>query len=230
MRKVLVVCVALSTAQCASTPTVEDINAQRAKWEASCKQKGYAPGTQDFQTCMSLAQSQELSQPLNNAMAIGGAASAIGVGAMLLGAFSDIRLKHNIVRVGQLPNGIALYRFRYNWSDEEFVGVMAQEVRRVVPKAVIEGPDGYLRVNYDLVGFKLMNWQEWTALPSPFKFEDVLQFGILNFPYDARVPRQIRNRRIRLDLFVGYALDHFASEQLGWSTLGKMDLKSEVFG
>ena len=177
MRKVLVVCIALSTAQCASTPTVEDVNAQRAKWEAGCKQKGYAPGTQDFQTCLSLAQSQELSQPLNNAMAIGGAASAIGVGAMLLGAFSDIRLKHDIVRVGQLPNGIALYRFRYNWSNEEFVGVMAQEVRRVVPKAVIEGPDGYLRVNYDLLGLKLMTWEQWRTGAQPYQAHSSLKMS-----------------------------------------------------
>ncbi len=163
MRKVLVVCIALSTAQCASTPTVEQVNAQRAKWEADCKQKGYAPDTQDFQTCISLAQSHDLSQPLYSGVAVGGAMGAAGLGAMLLGAFSDIRLKRDIVRVGQLPNEISLYRFRYNWSDEEFVGVMAQEVRHIMPKAVIEGPDGYLRVNYGLLGLTFMTYEQWAA-------------------------------------------------------------------
>lgn len=56
MRIVFVVWAALLTVQCtAATPTVEDVNAQRAKMESDCKAKGYAPGTQDFQTCITLA-------------------------------------------------------------------------------------------------------------------------------------------------------------------------------
>ena len=41
---------------------------------------------------------------------------------------SDIRLKHDIVLLGHLDNGLGFYRFSYNGSDKAYVGVMAQEV------------------------------------------------------------------------------------------------------
>ena len=52
---------------------------------------------------------------------------------------------------------------RYLWSDTFYVGVMAQEVERVVPDAVVHGPDGYLRVNYARLGLRFMTWDEWLA-------------------------------------------------------------------
>jgi hypothetical protein len=36
-----------------------------------------------------------------------------------------------------LENGIGLYGYRYIWSDQVYVGVMAQEVAEIVPDAVI---------------------------------------------------------------------------------------------
>jgi hypothetical protein len=74
---------------------------------------------------------------------------------------SDIELKHNIVRIGTLDSGIGLYRFQYNWSDQVYVGVMAQEVVTVMPAAVSRGSDGYLRVNYGRVGVRFQTWDEW---------------------------------------------------------------------
>jgi hypothetical protein len=74
---------------------------------------------------------------------------------------SDIRLKTDVVRVGQLDNGLPLYRFRYLWSSDIYVGVLAQEVLPVVPYAVIVGEDGFMRVNYDMLGIRLMTWEEW---------------------------------------------------------------------
>jgi hypothetical protein len=38
---------------------------------------------------------------------------------------------------------------------------MAQEVRKVDPKAVSRDSDGYLRVDYDRIGVKFMTWDEW---------------------------------------------------------------------
>src|ERR1044072_318461 len=49
------------------------------------------------------------------------------------GRRSDIRLKHDIVLLGHLPNGLGYYRFSYNGSDRAYVGVMAQEVEPVMP-------------------------------------------------------------------------------------------------
>jgi hypothetical protein len=77
---------------------------------------------------------------------------------------SDIRLKRNIELVGRLDDGLGLYRYRYLWSDAVYVGVMAQEVAFVHPDAVVQGPDGYLRVKYSRLGLKLMTLPEWDAL------------------------------------------------------------------
>ena len=65
------------------------------------------------------------------------------------GRSSDIRLKHDIALLGHLDNGLGFYRFSYNGSDKDYVGVMAQEVQAVMPEAVIRGQDGYLEVLYD---------------------------------------------------------------------------------
>ena len=79
---------------------------------------------------------------------------AIGLGASLAGIgmrFSDARLKRDIRRLGALPSGLPVYRFRYVWSDAEHVGVMAQEAQRLFPSAVFE-VDGWLAVDYGRIG------------------------------------------------------------------------------
>ena len=76
---------------------------------------------------------------------------------------SDARLKSDIVTLGHLDNGLAVYRFRYAGSDQVYVGVMAQEVQMVRPDAVTRGEDGYLLVNYDRLGLRMETWEEWVA-------------------------------------------------------------------
>jgi hypothetical protein len=75
--------------------------------------------------------------------------------------WSDMRLKHDIVPVGHLANGLGLYRFSDNDSDKVFVGVLAQEVERVMPDAVRRAPNGFLQVNYARVGVPMMTWEQW---------------------------------------------------------------------
>jgi uncharacterized caspase-like protein len=77
--------------------------------------------------------------------------------------YSDIRLKHDIIRLARTDAGLGLYRYRYNWSDQLYVGVMAQEVEKIVPAAVTHGPNGYLRVNYESIRLKLMTFDDWLA-------------------------------------------------------------------
>ena len=77
------------------------------------------------------------------------------------GRRSDIRLKHDIVFLGYLNDGLGLYRFSYNGSDKPYVGVMAQEVERIVPAAVTRGRDGYLLVNYEKLGLKFQSYDHW---------------------------------------------------------------------
>jgi len=79
---------------------------------------------------------------------------------------SDIRLKEDIAPLGRLGNGIGLYRFRYKGDDHTvYVGVMAQEVQNVVPRAVSRDRDGFLLVDYDRLGIRFMTWDEWRSRP-----------------------------------------------------------------
>jgi hypothetical protein len=79
------------------------------------------------------------------------------------GRRSDMRLKHDIVLLGRLDDGLGYYRFVYNGGHTAYVGVMAQEVEGVVPEAVTRGADGYLRVSYDLLGLPFETYQQWVA-------------------------------------------------------------------
>jgi len=78
---------------------------------------------------------------------------------------SDIRLKRDVALLERLESGIGIYRFRYTWSDQVYVGVMAQEVARIVPDAVVRGTDGFLRVDYARLGLRMLTWDEWVAPP-----------------------------------------------------------------
>jgi hypothetical protein len=60
---------------------------------------------------------------------------------------SDRRLKRNIHRIGTHRLGFGIYEFDYILG-EHAVGVMADEVKTVMPNAVIRGEDGYDRVDY----------------------------------------------------------------------------------
>jgi hypothetical protein len=79
------------------------------------------------------------------------------------GRRSDINLKHDVVLLGRLDNGIGLYRFIYNGGERPYVGVIAQEVQAIAPQAVIRGRDGYLRVFYDRLGVKFQTYDDWIA-------------------------------------------------------------------
>lgn len=79
---------------------------------------------------------------MSGLMNIGGAGTA---GLMQL---SDRRLKREIVSIGKLPSGIPVYKYKYKWDDIERTGVMADEVKRVIPEAVFRRKDGYDMVDY----------------------------------------------------------------------------------
>jgi hypothetical protein len=65
---------------------------------------------------------------------------------------SDVRVKENVRRVGTTVFGLPLYHFRYIGQPETYEGVMAQEVLKVMPRAVSVGADGFYRVNYRALG------------------------------------------------------------------------------
>jgi len=74
-----------------------------------------------------------------------------------------MRLKHDIVLLGRLDDGLGYYRFVYNGGHTAYVGVMAQEVQTVAPEAVMRGADGYMRVSYDALGLPFESYQQWIA-------------------------------------------------------------------
>ena len=90
----------------------------------------------------------------------GGGARGGGRGG---GRRSDIALKHDIILLGHLDNGLGFYRFAYLGSDKAYVGVMAQEVQAVMPQVVARGSDGYLLVRYDKLGVKFQTYEQWLA-------------------------------------------------------------------
>jgi hypothetical protein len=74
---------------------------------------------------------------------------AFSLGSAALGnpfAFSDIRLKSNIQRVGTHPIGVGIYEYDIFGHRER--GVIAQELQRIKPSLVRQHDSGYLTVNY----------------------------------------------------------------------------------
>jgi outer membrane immunogenic protein len=74
---------------------------------------------------------------------------------------SDIRFKRDITLLGRRDDGLGIYRYRYLWSDNVYVGTMAQEVALIHPDAVVRDPlTGYLGVNYARLGLRPMTLAE----------------------------------------------------------------------
>ncbi|GAB4499844.1 MAG: hypothetical protein OHK003_17410 [Anaerolineales bacterium] len=68
---------------------------------------------------------------------------------------SDIRLKTDIVLIGKAENGLPLYTFRYIGGTKYYKGVMAQDVLKFMPEAVIYMSNGYMAVNYEMLGLMM---------------------------------------------------------------------------
>lgn len=80
----------------------------------------------------------------------------IGMGANIASIvsaipWSDRRLKENIKKVGKLDNGLPVFRYNFKGDPKTQIGVMAQDVEKVNPKAVAE-----------LGGAKMVDYKEAT--------------------------------------------------------------------
>jgi hypothetical protein len=98
------------------------------------------------QTGSSTSKSWDPMGVFSNALNAGGSA-AQGASAIMT-ALSDRRLKADVEKLGERPDGLGVYAFRYLWSPVRHIGVMAQEVLDVKPEAVVHLPGGYMAVNY----------------------------------------------------------------------------------
>jgi hypothetical protein len=83
------------------------------------------------------------------------------------GRRSDVALKHDVSLLGYLDNGLGFYRFSYNGDDTVYVGVMAQDVQKVMPQAVTRDAQGYLRVYYDKLGLRFQTYDDWATSGTP---------------------------------------------------------------
>lgn len=120
--------------------------------------QNYATNVGNLQTGLAGAQANmaaaQASQPSMFSQLLGGGAqlagSTYGGGGW---SFSDVRLKENIEYVGT-RNGHKIYDFNYIGQEPRFRGVMADEVKEVLPQAV-EEINGYLAVDYGQLGFEM---------------------------------------------------------------------------
>lgn len=81
-------------------------------------------------------------------------AGGLSSGALALGGFSDIRLKENIKLV-DVQQGHNIYEFNYRDGSDKYRGVMAHEVQKTEPDAVMKMSNGYLAVDYNKIGLQM---------------------------------------------------------------------------
>ena len=143
--------------------------AQNALWDSADNLLDYIWKTSDNEmerelrllTAQMTAQSGQSSGGgfLSGIMQLGGAFLGSTSGSAWLSSIlpSDIRLKENIQHYDTL-NGINFYTWDWNAEGKRVgankhptFGVLAQEVQKTHPEAVVEDHNGYLRVNYGII-------------------------------------------------------------------------------
>lgn len=81
--------------------------------------------------------------------------SLLGLGQMGLSLASDRRLKTDVLFSHELDNGLGVYKYRYIWDAPDapmHVGVMADEVEKIMPWALGPLRDGFKTVDYSKIG------------------------------------------------------------------------------
>ena len=71
------------------------------------------------------------------------------------GGWSDRRLKRDVVRLGASPSGLPIYAFQYVWGGPRYIGVMAQDLLKLRPDAVILDESGYYKVDYSRIDVEM---------------------------------------------------------------------------
>lgn len=80
-------------------------------------------------------------------------ANSAGIGSIIGGlgglfSFSDERIKEDVKKVAETKDGTNIYAYRFKGGGPVQLGVMAQEIEKKDPEAVMTGPDGIKRVDY----------------------------------------------------------------------------------
>ena len=79
------------------------------------------------------------------------------------GLLADSRLETEASVIGQLPNGVSVYAFKFIFDDKIRVGVVAQEllVRNDTKGAVLTLSNGLLGVDYAALGLREATLAQW---------------------------------------------------------------------
>jgi hypothetical protein len=114
--------------------------------------------------------------------ALGGFLSAAALPIM----YSDKRLKEDIAKVGETPDDVGIYSYRYKGGGPRRLGLIAQDVEKKKPEAVVTGRDGLKMVDYR----KALHLGErasqtgglgTTPRPHPFRDPDRFKIGVGHF-------------------------------------------------
>lgn len=108
--------------------------------------------TTDNASIINNAYQQQMNAWQQEQSARGSALSGLGglfsAGLQAIPALSDERAKTDKKKIGETKDGMGLYSFKYKGSPRTEVGLMAQEVKKKKPEAVMTGADGLMRVDY----------------------------------------------------------------------------------
>lgn len=75
-------------------------------------------------------------------------------------AASERRIKEGLTRLGVMKSGLPFYSFRYKGENDQQIGVLADEVEKIMPEALGPVIDGVQTVDYD----KIPGWPK-TQIP-----------------------------------------------------------------
>jgi hypothetical protein len=93
---------------------------------------------------------------------------AQSIGSAVGGAYSDKRLKENIVKVGKTDEGIGIYEWNYKGSNKKFRGPVAQDVEKKKPWAVKER-DGFKTVDLAKAKVPFQRVGQWDFMTGQVK-------------------------------------------------------------
>jgi|GEM_PF-298648 len=95
-------------------------------------------------------------------------------------AYSDRRLKEDIHKVGETPDDLGIYSYRYKGGGPLRLGLIAQEVEKEKPEAVVKSPDGFKMVDYRKalrLGERAGQTSGLVPTPRPHPFRDPDRFS-----------------------------------------------------
>lgn len=103
-------------------------------------------------TTLGFQEQQQAAQGKASASKTAGIGGFLGGAIKIAGLFSDRRLKEDIVFLRKIGE-FNIYSYRYIGDDTTRIGVMADEVEKIMPEAVtVDAATGFKKVNYSLLG------------------------------------------------------------------------------